>query len=49
MPNTRAETASLGAIEVPAEALYGAQTVGAVGNFPMRDYRRTFSNRSYPN
>jgi fumarate hydratase class II len=25
MPNTRAETDSLGAIEVPTDALYGAQ------------------------
>jgi aspartate ammonia-lyase len=33
--NTRAETDSLGIIEVPSEALYGAQTARAVGNFPI--------------
>ena len=35
MPNTRAETDSLGAIQVPADALYGAQTSRAVANFPI--------------
>ncbi len=35
MANTRVETDSLGAIEVPADALYGAQTHRAVGNFPI--------------
>ena len=35
MSKTRSETDSLGAIEVPAEALYGAQTMRAVGNFPI--------------
>ena len=35
MPNTRTETDSLGLIEVPADALYGAQTSRAVGNFPI--------------
>src|SRR5580698_8783037 len=39
MPNTRAETDSLGAIEVPKDALYGAQTVRAVGNFPISGLR----------
>ena len=33
MLKTRAETDSLGAIEVPAEALYGAQTVGGGREF----------------
>jgi aspartate ammonia-lyase len=32
---TRTESDSLGTIEVPAEALYGAQTHRAVGNFPI--------------
>ena len=32
---TRSESDSLGVIEVPAEALYGAQTSRAVGNFPI--------------
>jgi fumarate hydratase class II len=31
----RLETDSLGPIEVPADALYGAQTHRAVGNFPI--------------
>ncbi|HEX2917301.1 MAG TPA: aspartate ammonia-lyase [Edaphobacter sp.] len=35
MPKLRTETDSLGAIEVPAEALYGAQTSRAVANFPI--------------
>lgn len=35
MPNTRTETDSLGPIEVPAEALYGAQTTRARANFPI--------------
>lgn len=35
MPNTRTETDSLGAIEVPAEALYGAQSTRAIANFPI--------------
>src|ERR1700744_3688832 len=33
--NTRTEVDSLGPIEVPAEALYGAQTTRAVANFPI--------------
>jgi fumarate hydratase class II len=32
---TRTETDSLGALQVPAEALYGAQTQRAVENFPL--------------
>lgn len=35
MKKVRSETDSLGAIEVPAEALYGAQTARAVQNFPI--------------
>ncbi len=35
MANTRIERDSLGEIEVPAEALYGAQTMRAVLNFPV--------------
>ena len=35
MRETRTETDSLGKVEVPAEALYGAQTARAVGNFPI--------------
>jgi aspartate ammonia-lyase len=39
MPNTRIETDSLGPIEVPAAALYGAQTTRAVANFPISGLR----------
>src|SRR5215469_26032 len=39
MSKTRTETDSLGAIEVPVEALYGAQTTRAVGNFPISGLR----------
>ncbi len=35
MPDTRTETDSMGAVEVPADALYGAQTQRAVENFPV--------------
>jgi aspartate ammonia-lyase len=35
MSDTRTETDSLGPIEVPAEALYGAQTTRAIANFPI--------------
>lgn len=35
MKKVRSETDSLGAVEVPAEALYGAQTTRAVSNFPI--------------
>ncbi len=37
--NTRTETDSLGPIEVPALALYGAQTTRAVANFPISGLR----------
>ena len=39
MPTTRIETDSLGKIEVPADALYGAQTARAVKNFPISGLR----------
>ncbi len=35
MTKARTETDSLGPIEVPAEALYGAQTTRAIANFPI--------------
>jgi aspartate ammonia-lyase len=35
MAQVRTETDSLGPVEVPALALYGAQTARAVGNFPI--------------
>ncbi len=34
-PNTRTERDSLGEVQVPADALYGAQTQRAVENFPI--------------
>ena len=37
--NTRTEKDSMGAMEVPAEALYGATTQRAVLNFPISGYR----------
>ena len=36
---TRTETDSLGAVKVPAQALYGAQTARAVANFPISGLR----------
>jgi aspartate ammonia-lyase len=39
MPNTRTETDSLGPIQVPADALYGAQTTRARANFPISGLR----------
>jgi len=39
MPNTRTETDSLGPVEVPATALYGAQTTRAIANFPISGLR----------
>jgi aspartate ammonia-lyase len=39
MLNIRTETDSLGPIEVPALALYGAQTTRAVANFPISGLR----------
>ena len=43
-PNVRIERDSMGQMEVPAEALYGASTMRAVLNFPISDLRfpRTF-------
>ena len=38
-PNTRIERDSMGELQVPAEALYGAQTQRAVNNFPI-SYQR---------
>src|SRR3954468_19903238 len=35
LPGTRTEHDSLGAVEVPADALWGAQTQRAVENFPI--------------
>jgi fumarate hydratase class II len=37
--NTRTESDSLGDVEVPADALYGAQTQRAKENFPISDLR----------
>ncbi|WP_285422519.1 lyase family protein [Pseudomonas sp. efr-133-TYG-103a] len=39
MSNTRIERDSMGQLEVPAEALYGAQTQRAVNNFPVSKLR----------
>ena len=39
MSDTRTETDSLGPVEVPAEALFGAQTARAVVNFPISGLR----------
>lgn len=36
---TRTETDSLGAVKVPAKALYGAQTARAIANFPISGMR----------
>ena len=36
---TRTESDSLGELQVPAEALYGAQTQRAVQNFPISGLR----------
>ena len=43
-PNVRVERDSMGPMEVPADALYGASTMRAVLNFPISDLRfsRTF-------
>ena len=35
MSDTRSETDSIGSMEVPADALYGAQTARAIENFPI--------------
>ncbi|MBV9848506.1 MAG: class II fumarate hydratase, partial [Armatimonadetes bacterium] len=44
MTNTRTERDSMGEFQVPADALYGAQTARAVANFPVSGLRfpRTF-------
>jgi fumarate hydratase class II len=39
MPDYRTEKDSLGEVQVPADALYGAQTQRAVLNFPVSDIR----------
>jgi fumarate hydratase class II len=39
MTDTRVEEDSLGTVEVPADALYGAQTMRAVRNFPVSGMR----------
>src|SRR3954469_25750421 len=39
MSSTRTEQDSMGAMEVPADALYGASTQRAVLNFPVSGYR----------
>ena len=39
MSHTRAEKDSMGTMEVPADALYGASTQRAVLNFPVSGYR----------
>ena len=39
MSNTRIERDSMGELQVPAEALYGAQTQRAVNNFPISHQR----------
>lgn len=39
MPDTRTETDSMGAIEVPAERYWGAQTQRSLQNFPIGDER----------
>src|SRR5437016_14527587 len=39
MSTTRIEKDSMGAMEVPAHALYGASTQRAVLNFPISGYR----------
>ena len=43
-PNVRIERDSMGEMEVPADALYGASTMRAVLNFPISSLRfpRTF-------
>ena len=43
MPESRIESDSMGEMEVPADALYGAQTQRTVINFPVSGYR--FSRR----
>ncbi|MDB5696068.1 MAG: fumC, partial [Sphingomonas bacterium] len=40
MTNTRTETDSIGAIEVPVTAYWGAQTQRSIENFPFGDTER---------
>jgi fumarate hydratase class II len=42
MAKTRVEKDTLGEVEVPAEAYWGAQTQRAVGNFPVSGYKPAF-------
>ena len=37
--SSRIESDSMGQLEVPEEALYGAQTQRAINNFPVSDQR----------
>ena len=39
MTDKRIESDSMGQVEVPSEALYGAQTLRAVDNFTISDWR----------
>ena len=39
MSNTRIERDSMGELQVPEQALYGAQTQRAVDNFPISGQR----------
>ncbi len=39
MTETRTERDSMGEMQVPADALYGAQTARAVDNFPVSGLR----------
>src|SRR5512138_1015410 len=39
MPDTRTERDSMGEMQVPADAYYGAQTARAVENFPISGLR----------
>jgi len=43
MVNIRVEKDSLGEVEVPKEAYWGAQTQRAIGNFPISGHRPAFS------
>ena len=47
LKNIRVESDLIGAMEVPADALYGVQTLRGIENFPissfhLNDYRKTF-------
>mgnify|MGYP001948566712 CR=1 FL=1 len=39
MPKTRIEKDSMGEMQVPEYAMYGASTARAVENFPVSDWR----------